>query len=173
MTSAGAQRRLRPTADRIGHQLVDDAVAIDENGAAPRSLADPRRSAISQCPGCAASSGCETSACHTTAWNDSTSGVFRSAGGIDDDRDVGQLGQRPAGCPDHAVDRAPRARGASSIALTMLTETLCSREPPPTLNTSRARRRDSFEIASHSVNDVSQPSSLVRAVSSETLSVGA
>jgi hypothetical protein len=32
---------------------------------------------------------------------------------------------------------------------------------------------DDREIASHSVNDESQPSSLVRAVSSETLSVGA
>ena len=41
---------------------------------------------------------------------------------------------------------APRSR-ASSIALTRLIETLCSREPPPTQNTSSASRADSREIA--------------------------
>ena len=52
-------------------------------------------------------------------------------------------------------------------------ETLCSREPPPTEKTRIASRDESRERSSHASKVVSQPSSLVRAVSSETLSVGA
>ena len=48
-----------------------------------------------------------------------------------------------------------------------------SRLPPPTDMTNSASRDDKRLVRSHSTNVVSHPSSLVRAVSSETLSVGA
>ena len=51
--------------------------------------------------------------------------------------------------------------------------TLRSRLPPPTENTRIASPARSWLTFSHAENVVSQPSSLVRAVSSETLSVGA
>jgi hypothetical protein len=65
-----------------------------------------------------------------------------------------------------------RISRASCSAPTRFGETGGSSEPPPTLNTRSASRWDSLEIVSHSLNTVSQPSSLTRAVSSETLSVG-
>ena len=67
---------------------------------------------------------------------------------------------------------APTSR-ASSTAFTMLTETPCSREPPPTENTRTASSARSREPRSQAAYAPSQPSSLTRAVSSETLSLGA
>ena len=66
-----------------GTSSLIDAVAVDEDRPGAAHAERPAAS-DSQCPGCAASSGCETSACQTTAWKDSTSGVFRSAGVVDD-----------------------------------------------------------------------------------------
>jgi hypothetical protein len=48
-----------------------------------------------------------------------------------------------------------------------------SASPPPTEKMSSASSGRSWETSSHDENVVSQPSSLVRAVSSLTLSVGA
>ena len=48
-----------------------------------------------------------------------------------------------------------------------------SASPPPTEKTSTASSGPSRETSSQAENEVSQPSSLVRAVSSLTLSVGA
>jgi hypothetical protein len=64
------------------------------------------------------------------------------------------------------------ARRASSIARTRFTETFFSTFPPPTEKTSTASSAPMREIFSHSANELSHPSSLTRAVSSETLSVG-
>jgi hypothetical protein len=61
---------------------------------------------------------------------------------------------------------------AVSRAATMLVETCFSALPPPTENTSTASLPLIREPFSHSLNVVSQPSSLARAVSSETLSMG-
>src|SRR6202158_5239810 len=55
----------------------------------------------------------------------------------------------------------------------MLTETFFSRLPPPTEKTRTPSRELILEPSSHAAKQVSQPSSLARAVSSETLSVGA
>ncbi len=86
-----------------------------------------------------ASSGCDTSACQTTAWKDSTSGVRSSGGGSMRSRRLpARRAFRQERRPRH---RSPRPRAwARSIALTRLTDTLCSREPPPTENTSIASR---------------------------------
>ena len=46
-------------------------------------------------------------------------------------------------------------------------------EVPPTEKIMSASRSHRCDTASHALNEVSQPSSLVRAVNSETLSVGA
>ena len=58
------------------------------------------------------------------------------------------------------------------MARTRFTDTFFSRLPPPTEKTSRPSRAPSRDTLSHSEKLVSQPSSLTRAVSSETLSVG-
>jgi hypothetical protein len=55
----------------------------------------------------------------------------------------------------------------------MLADTFFSRSPPPTEKTRRPSSERRREPTSHSEKTVSHPSSLVRAVSSETLSVGA
>src|SRR5581483_649640 len=68
--------------------------------------------------------------------------------------------------------RAPTARAYSS-ARTRFTLTFFSALPPPTENTSRPSMSDRRLPRSQAANAVSQPSSLMRAVSSETLSVGA
>jgi hypothetical protein len=62
---------------------------------------------------------------------------------------------------------------ASSMARTMFGDTLRSRSPPPTEKTNRASSTPRREPSSQPENTVSQPSSLARAVSSDTLSVGA
>src|SRR5579871_873256 len=55
----------------------------------------------------------------------------------------------------------------------MLGLTLCSRSPPPTERMSSASRAERWLVRSQASKTVCQPSSLVRAVSSETLSLGA
>src|SRR5581483_6399983 len=62
---------------------------------------------------------------------------------------------------------------ASSSAAIRLGLTLRSASPPPTERTRIASLALARDVLSHSMNTVAQPSSLVRAVSSETLSVGA
>ena len=59
------------------------------------------------------------------------------------------------------------------MAFTRQTEMFLAASPPPTENISRASPADRRETLSHSAKAVSKPSSLIRAVSSETLSVGA
>jgi len=61
---------------------------------------------------------------------------------------------------------------AVSSAATMLVETCFSRLPPPTEKTRTASLSLIRDPLSHSLKVVSQPSSLARAVSSETLSMG-
>ena len=60
-----------------------------------------------------------------------------------------------------------------STALTMFMDTLRSASPPPTENTRIASFAFARLTSSQPVKIVSQPSSLARAVSSETLSTGA
>ncbi len=73
-----AQRRLRETAAGICDELVEHTVAIEESGG-PHGFS--AATSDSQCPCWTASAGCDTSACQTTAWKDSTSGVRRDCGG--------------------------------------------------------------------------------------------
>ena len=78
----------------------------------------------------------------------------------------------PAVAADDAVDRRADPL-ASSRARTRLGEMLRSVSPPPTEKTSSASSGRSRDTSSQAEKVVSQPSSLVRAVSSLTLSVGA
>lgn len=78
----------------------------------------------------------------------------------------------PSSRPTIPKMSAPSAR-ASSTATTRFIETLCSREPPPTEVVSSASSPDRRDPSNHLAYAVSQPSSFVRAVNSETLSVGA
>ena len=143
---ARTQRRLgQRRVIRVGRRSsLSDAVAVEEARRArgAQRVAIAARASVSQWPCWTASSGWETSACQTTAWKDSTSGVRSSAGGVDQDRHVGELGQRAARGADDAVDRSARPRGPAPSRCTRLTETLCSREPPPTEKTSSASRSD-------------------------------
>src|SRR6516164_5408062 len=70
------------------------------------------------------------------------------------------------------ADDAEHLGGASSIALMRLGLTLRSASPPPTENIRIASSLSSRLVSSQAVNTLSQPSSLVRAVNSETLSIG-
>ena len=169
---------LEPLVGRVGHGLVDDAVAVEEHRLRRRR---PRRhhghAAIRRCsPTCrggAASAGCETSRCQTTAWNASACGVRRSAGARDDDADVGELrGRRrrrgptmPRPSPRPRAPARRRGRGSSRR------RARASRRRPRTRG--RRPRRAGASRASQAAYAVSQPSSLMRAVSSETLSLGA
>ena len=54
---------------------------------------------------------CETRACQTTAWNDSTSGVFSDGRWLDDDRDVGELRERASAEPTMPKIVAPTFAG--------------------------------------------------------------
>src|SRR5271165_293972 len=62
---------------------------------------------------------------------------------------------------------------ASCMAATRFGDTFFSRLPPPTERMKRQSRLLSLPVRSHSTNTLAHPSSFVRAVSSETLSVGA
>jgi len=70
----GIKWGLRESRYRVRDELVHDAVAVKEDRPPHRELID------SQWPCWTARDGCDTSACHTSAWKDSTSGVRRSAG---------------------------------------------------------------------------------------------
>ena len=59
------------------------------------------------------------------------------------------------------------------MAATRFGETFFSRLPPPTERMNRQSLLFSLLVRSHSTKTLAQPSSFVRAVSSETLSVGA
>ena len=85
--------RLRQAGAGIRYELVDDAVAIEEGRRTHREAID------SQCPCLTARSGCETSACQTTAWNDSTSGVRRSSGGATSTAASASSASVPPGLP--------------------------------------------------------------------------
>jgi len=69
----------------------------------------------------------------------------------DEDCRVRELGERPARAPNDAVDRGTDLPGQLASAFTRFTETLCSREPPPTENTIRASSRPSRETWSHAL----------------------
>src|SRR5262249_41034509 len=75
----GRKRGTEPPVLEVWNSLVEDAVAIDERGVRPGHFCSAA-SSFSQCPAWTASSGWQTSACQTTAWKDSTSGVFSAAG---------------------------------------------------------------------------------------------
>ena len=114
-----------------------------------------------------------TRRCQTTAHSPSVWGVIRSGEtvGITTQAAAAALVAPPSlpTMPNTAAPTSP----ASSSARTRLGDTFFSRLPPPTENTSTASRAPSRDTLSHSEKLVSQPSSLTRAVSSETLSVGA
>src|SRR6185503_14808594 len=121
----------------------------------------------------ALSRGCDTRPCHTTAWKASAWAVTRSG------LTVGMMTQasatfavNPPSRPTIPATRAPTALACSS-ARTRLVLTLRSESTPPTEKTSTASRAERRLPLSQLANEVSQPSSLMRAVSSETLSVGA
>src|SRR5271166_3073429 len=157
-----------------GQQTVDE-VAADETGAAhhtdppDRSLAhrnDSHRVAVR------ARAGCDTSRCHTTAHRPPVCGVMWSAysGGITTQASA-SWAVVPPSRPTTPKIGVPRSR-ASRRAATRLVETPLAALPPPTEKTSSASRPESRDPLSHSAKVVSQPSSFVRAVSSDTLSVG-
>ena len=90
----------------------------------------------------------------------------------DDDAGVGDLrGEAPVAADD-AEDRRARSP-ASSSARTMLGETFALGVATADREHEHAVVRPEPRARSHPTNIVSQPSSLVRAVSSDTLSVGA
>ena len=89
--------------------LITPSRSTNTAAAAAHRRAGPR-SSDSQWPCWAASSGCETSACQTTAWKDSTSGVFRSGGASITIATSASWASVPSGRADDAVDRALRAR---------------------------------------------------------------
>src|SRR6478672_4136483 len=138
---------------------VDDAVAVEEDGA--------YHLVAFFC-----SLGCETRQCHTTAWNASDSGVTQAGF---------TCGMTTTTSPCRAVypvslPTIPNTLAARffarSIALTRLVLTLRSASPPPTENIRIASSPSSRLVSSQAAKTLSQPSSLVRAVNSETLSIG-
>ena len=102
-------------------------------------------------------------------------GVGGDVVGIDrrhDDAGVGHLGRVAAVPADDAADRGSDRPGVLQ-GRDQVRADVRSRSPPPTEST-RTRSLSLRRLPrSHSTKTVSQPSSLVRAVSSETLSVGA
>src|SRR4030095_6248080 len=117
--------------------------------------------------------GCEIHKCHTTAWNASVCGVMFAG------LTVGMTIATSATCAVYPPSRPTIPRMAlprsfaSFSALTKFGLTFFSRLPPPTDKTKIASLSLSRLPLSHSVKTEGHPSSLVRAVSSETLSVGA
>src|SRR5438477_4500674 len=117
--------------------------------------------------------GCEIHKCQTTAWNASVCGVMFAG------LTVGMTIVMSAICAVYPPSRPtiprialPRSF-ASFSALTKFGLTFFSRLPPPTENTRIASFPLSRLPLSHSAKTEGHPSSLVRAVNSETLSVGA
>jgi hypothetical protein len=102
-------------------------------------------------------------------------GVRRDVCGIDcrdDNRHVGNLRVYPPSRPTIPRIALPRSF-ASCSALTKFGLTFFSTLPPPTDNTRIASFALSRLPLSHSTKTDGHPSSFVRAVSSDTLSVGA
>ena len=82
------------------------------------------------------------------------------------------LAVKPPSLPTIPMMRAPTSL-ASCRAATKLGETFFSKLPPPTERMKIKSLEFNLLPRNHSTNTLAQPSSLVRAVSSETLSVGA
>src|SRR5262245_22081943 len=109
--------------------------------------------------------------CHTTACRPSVCGVTRpgSPVGITTHASATRASSPPSRPATPAI-RAPRSR-ARCIASTRLTLMPRSTSPPPTENANRQSSPRRREALSQSAYDDCQPSSLIRAVSSDTLSV--
>src|SRR5580704_6304399 len=118
-------------------------------------------------------SGWLTSKCQSTAHRPSVCGVIRSGASAGITMHSSAIWRvNPPLRPTMPKMCAP-ASDAVSSARTIFTDTFFSRLPPPTENTSTPSRAPMREPLSQAAKHVSQPSSLARAVSSETLSVGA
>src|SRR5688572_30762508 len=177
----------------LGHAPGRIGLAIPDRRAIDHSVAIEKHGPVHVCAGltfasgvgaampatdshfarCTASAGCDTSACQTTAWNASASGVTSSASivGTTITSSPGRLATRfvyPPSRPTMPKIFVPRRR-ASSKARTMFGLTFFAASPPPTENMSSASFSPARLPLSHSANTVSHPSSLVRAVSSDTL----
>ena len=169
---AGTVRRLGRPVGRVPDELVDHAVAVEEDGPSPLT-SPPAASTDSHFPGAVTSAGCETSRCQTTAWNASTCGVRRSGGASDHDAGVGRAPRwrrpsRPTTPKTPAPDLARELDRADEVHRDVVLA-------GPAADGEHEDRvaRDEARVRSHASKLVSQPSSFVRAVSSETLSVGA
>src|SRR5436189_3472431 len=153
----------RSVADR---DPVDYSVAIEKNCASRYFMLSHFASATLRV-------GCEIHKCQTTAWNASVCGVMFAS------LTVGMTIATSATCAVYPPSRPTIPRialplsFASCSALTKFGLTFFSRLPPPTDNTRTASFALSRLPLSHSAKTDGHPSSLVRAVSSETLSVGA
>src|SRR5262249_35011085 len=145
---------------------VDRAVTIEKHRRGSRH----RAAMPSHLASCRARVGCDTRQCHTTAWNASESGVtaLGSTVGITITSSP-TFFVKPPSRPTTPKMLRPRAL-ASSRPRTMLALTLRTASPPPTENTNTASLLLALLVRSQVAKTVSQPSSLVRAVSSETLS---
>src|SRR4051794_7700511 len=159
----GAVGRFVLAALLVHPALVDHSVAIHEH-----RRCHPTDSHFA---GAAASIGCDTSRCHTTAWNASVCGVRRAAGAGTTTHASASSAVAPSDRPTTPNTHAPTER-ANSTAPTTFKEMPCERDPPPTLKTSTASPARSRDARSHAAKTLSNPSSFVRAVSSETLSAG-
>ena len=156
-----------------GEEAVD-RVTADESGSADHDVPDGRHRIDSHLAPFAASAGCDTRRCQITAASPSVCGVTRSANSGGMTTHASALGRREPAVPaDDAVDGRrrsptpppPRRRGSPRCSARG------SRHRP---RRSAARRPGpSRDPRSHALNTVSQPSSLILAVSSDTLSVGA
>src|SRR5580704_17276717 len=116
------------------------------------------------------SCGWLTSRCHMTAQSPSVCGVTRSGATVGITTQLSETWcVNPPSRPTMPKTCAP-ADVAVSRALTMLTDTFFSTLPPPTENTRTASLELIREPSSQPEKQLSQPSSLARAVSSDTLS---
>src|SRR6266702_931521 len=141
---------------------IDDAVAVEEHRAPP---AFRRYHFVAVC----CSAGCDTRQCQTTAWKASVCGVTRLASTVGTTMTQSPTARvYPPSRPTTPNTFRPRCF-ASLRAATMFGLTFFSRLPPPTENTNTASLADARLVRSQAANTVSQPSSLVRAVSSDTL----
>ena len=93
------ERRLRQARLRVGHELVDDAVAVEEDRCPHLALID------SQWPCLIASTGCDDQCMPDESLERFDERRPEVCWRLDDHRDVGELGQRFAGSADDAKDR--------------------------------------------------------------------
>ena len=91
--------------------------------------------------------------------------------GRDDDHRIPDAGGVPPSLPTTPPMKQPAVWAVSS-ALTMFPEMPRSRSPPPTEKTRRPSFAPRRDPSSQLLKEVSQPSSLIRAVNSDTLSTG-